>query len=328
MLVRRALARGRADDSEERGPRAAAGVSREDRAAGRSLPASAVCCAQIDGDRSDRTRSRASMLEALERGRRLSGDGAQDPGRDRADGRGQPHRPPGARRPRRARSRPGVTTARARPLSPRRRSATAGAVPAFLHYRGYPATLCTSVNDVIVHGIPNEPPLRGGRHRRDRLRRALQGVLRRRRPHLRGRARSRDEAQRLLEVTREALELAVERGPAGRRGCRTSAHAVQRYVEAHGFSVVREFVGHGIGTSLHEDPQVPNFGEPGQGPEAAARAGAGDRADGQRRRRRRSRWTPTAGRRAPRTARCRRISSTRWRSPTTGARVLGIGPLI
>ena len=75
----------------------------------------------------------------------------------------------------------------------------AGGVPAFLHYRGYPATLCISVNDVIVHGIPNDVPLREGRHRRDRLRRPLQGVLRRRGAHVRGRrgrARGRAAARR------------------------------------------------------------------------------------------------------------------------------------
>ncbi len=139
-----------------------------------------------------------------------------------------------------------------------------GGVPAFLDYRGYPATLCTSINDVIVHGIPDDTPLGEGDivgvdcgvlykgYYGDAARTFAVG-------------RVDEEAERLLAVTRRALELAVDRT---RPGARLSdiGHAVQQHVESHGFSVVREFVGHGIGTSLHEDPQVPNFGEPGKGP--------------------------------------------------------------
>jgi methionyl aminopeptidase len=141
---------------------------------------------------------------------------------------------------------------------------TAGAVPAFLRYRGYPATLCISVDDVIVHGIPNDQPLREGQivgidcgvlykgYYGDAARTFAVG-------------RVDPEAERLLAVTERALELAVAQV---RPGARLSdiGHAVQRHAEANGFSVVREFSGHGIGTSLHEDPQVPNFGEPGKGP--------------------------------------------------------------
>lgn len=140
----------------------------------------------------------------------------------------------------------------------------AGAVPAFLRYRGYPATLCISVDDVIVHGIPNDRPLREGQivgidcgvlykgYYGDAARTFAVG-------------RVDPEAERLLQVTERALELAVQQV---RPGARLSdiGHAVQRHAEANGFSVVREFSGHGIGTSLHEDPQVPNFGEPGKGP--------------------------------------------------------------
>ncbi len=158
---------------------------------------------------------------------------------------------------------PGTTTAELN----RRAEATiraAGAVPAFLNYRGFPATLCTSVNDVIVHGIPGDDPLREGDivgvdcgvlykgYFGDAARTfAVGGVG--------------DEARRLLEVTRESLEIAVE---TIRPGAHLSdvGHAVQSHVEKHGFSVVREFVGHGIGTALHEEPQVPNFGAPGRGP--------------------------------------------------------------
>lgn len=140
----------------------------------------------------------------------------------------------------------------------------AGAVPAFLKYRGYPATLCISVNDVIVHGIPNDAPLHDGDivgidcgvqykgYFGDAARTFAVGQIG-------------EDARRLLDVTREALQLAVQQvRPGGRLS--DIGHAVQRYAESHGFSVVREFSGHGIGTSLHEDPQVPNFGEPGRGP--------------------------------------------------------------
>jgi methionyl aminopeptidase len=139
----------------------------------------------------------------------------------------------------------------------------AGAVPAFLHYRGYPATLCISVNDVIVHGIPNDTPLALGDiagidcgvvykgYYGDAARTFAVGAI--------------DEASRkLLQVTREALLLAVEQVKPGAR-LSDIGHAVQRHAESHGFSVVREFSGHGIGTAMHEDPQVPNFGEPGKG---------------------------------------------------------------
>lgn len=141
---------------------------------------------------------------------------------------------------------------------------SSGGVPAFLNYRGYPATLCTSINDVIVHGIPDDTPLREGDiigvdcgvvykgYYGDAARTFSVGSVSR-------------EAERLIAATRHALGLAVE---AVRPNERLSdiGHAVQTYVESQGFSVVREFVGHGIGTSLHEDPQVPNFGEPGRGP--------------------------------------------------------------
>ena len=140
----------------------------------------------------------------------------------------------------------------------------AGAVPAFLNYKGYPATLCTSKNDVIVHGIPGEEALREG----DILGVDC-GVVYKgyygdaARTYAVGRVSP--QAERLIAVTRRALEVAVESVRPNRR-LSDIGHAVQSFVESHGFSVVREFVGHGIGTSLHEEPQVPNFGEPGRGP--------------------------------------------------------------
>jgi methionyl aminopeptidase len=133
----------------------------------------------------------------------------------------------------------------------------AGGVPAFLNYRGYPATLCTALNDVIVHGIPDDQALKEG----DILGIDC-GVLYKgyygdaARTYPVGQVSA--KAESLLRVTREALDLAVERmRPDGRLndiGC-----AVQQHVERHGFSVVKEFVGHGVGAALHEDPQVPNY---------------------------------------------------------------------
>ena len=140
----------------------------------------------------------------------------------------------------------------------------AGGVPGFLNYRGFPATLCTALNDVIVHGIPNDVPLREG----DLLGIDC-GVLYK--GYYGDAARTfaigevPDEGRRLMEATRKSLELAVAQI---RPGARLSdiGHAVQSYVESQGFSVVRDFVGHGVGTSLHEEPQIPNFGKPGRGP--------------------------------------------------------------
>jgi methionyl aminopeptidase len=162
-----------------------------------------------------------------------------------------------------ARIAPGVTTRELDRLA-ERVIRDAGGVPAFLNYRGYPATLCISVNDVIVHGIPGDLPLREGDiagidcgvfykgYCGDAARTFAVGEVS-------------DEAKRLLEVTQEALRLAVAQVRPGGR-VQDIGWAVQRHAESHGYSVVREFTGHGVGTSLHEDPQVPNFGEPGKGP--------------------------------------------------------------
>jgi methionyl aminopeptidase len=137
-------------------------------------------------------------------------------------------------------------------------------VPAFLHYRGYPATLCTSVNDVIVHGIPDDRLLAEGDIVGVDCGVMYKGYFGDAAWTFAVGAPS-SSAARLLEVTRQALLLAVDQArPGGRLS--DIGHAVQRFVEAQGFSVVREFVGHGIGAALHEDPQVPNFGEPGKGP--------------------------------------------------------------
>jgi len=140
-----------------------------------------------------------------------------------------------------------------------------GAIPAFKGYRGYPATLCTSVNEEVVHGIPSS---------RRRLEEGdiigidvgaiVEGFY--------GDAavtlpvgRVSEEAARLLRVTEAALDAGLAQVRAGNRLSDIS-HAVQTVAEDAGYSVVTDFVGHGIGRNLHEDPQVPNFGKPGEGP--------------------------------------------------------------
>ena len=138
----------------------------------------------------------------------------------------------------------------------------AGARPAFLGYRGYPATLCISVNEEVVHGIPGARKLRDGDIVGLDLGCVVDGFF--------GDAartvavgRISEEAERLMRVTREALFAGIDVCHPGQR-VGDIGHAVQTHAERHGYSVVREFVGHGIGTSLHEEPQVPNYGPPGR----------------------------------------------------------------
>lgn len=138
-----------------------------------------------------------------------------------------------------------------------------GGKAAFKGYRGYKHTLCTSINQEIVHGIPGKRELRTG----DIigvdcgvLYKGFYGDMARTFPV----GEITDVAKKLLKVTKEALNIGTGEAKVGNRLFDISA-TVQKYVEASGFSVVRDFVGHGIGTSLHEDPQVPNFGEAGTG---------------------------------------------------------------
>lgn len=162
-------------------------------------------------------------------------------------------------------ARPGVSTARLDELA-EEYIRTHGALPAFKGYRGFPATLCTSVNDVIVHGIPSP---------RQRLKEGdvlsvdcgvlWKGYYGDAAVTLPIGAISAD-AQALLTVTRECLERAVSVARPGRR-LSDIGEAIQSHAEHHGYGVVREFVGHGIGRALHEDPQVYNFGPGGRGPE-------------------------------------------------------------
>jgi methionyl aminopeptidase len=161
---------------------------------------------------------------------------------------------------------PGVTTQDLDALA-ERLVREAGAEPAFKGYRGYPATLCASVNEQVVHGIPSSRPLvegdivsldmgvkLGGFYGDSAITVGVGAIG--------------EDAERLLRVTQEALERGIAQVRIGGR-ISDIGHAVQQHVESHGFSVVREFVGHGIGASLHEEPQIANYGEPGRGPRMA-----------------------------------------------------------
>jgi methionyl aminopeptidase len=161
-------------------------------------------------------------------------------------------------------ARPGVSTAQLDELA-ERMIREGGGEPAFKGYRGYPATLCVSLNDVIVHGIPSRSArLRGGDLVSVDCGVLLDGYYGDAAVTFPVGAVNAD-AQRLLEVTQGCLEDAVAQVQPGNRLGDVSA-AVQRRAEAAGFGVVREFVGHGIGRSLHEEPQVPNYGTAGHGP--------------------------------------------------------------
>lgn len=141
----------------------------------------------------------------------------------------------------------------------------AGAIPAFKGYHGYPATICASINEEVIHGIPSgQRVLKAGDIISIDVGASLDGYFGDSAVTLPVGPISEDAA-RLLRVTEESLYKAID---AVKPGCRVSdiGHAVQKHVEAHGFSVVREFVGHGIGQQMHEEPQVPNYGEPGRGP--------------------------------------------------------------
>ena len=139
-----------------------------------------------------------------------------------------------------------------------------GAEPSFLNYSGYPASVCVSVNDEVIHGIPGPRVLKdgdivsvdvgayiGGFHGDCAATYACGTIS--------------EEAQRLIDVTRQSFFEGIAQAREGNRISDIS-HAVQAYVEANGFSVVREYVGHGIGRNMHEAPEIPNFGAPGHGP--------------------------------------------------------------
>ncbi len=139
------------------------------------------------------------------------------------------------------------------------------AIPAFKGYRGYPASTCTSVNDRVVHGIPSRMSrLKSGDIISIDLGVVLEGFYGDGAVTFPVGAVD-AEALKLMSVTEEALYAGIKNAIVGNRVSDISA-SIQRHAESNGFSVVRAFVGHGIGRSLHEDPQVPNFGESGRGP--------------------------------------------------------------
>lgn len=138
------------------------------------------------------------------------------------------------------------------------------AVPSFLHYQGYPASVCISVNDEIIHGIPGKRVLKegdivsvdvgayiGGFHGDCAATFACGNIS--------------AEAQDLIDVTRQSFFEGIKQARAGNRTGDISA-AVQAYAESHGYSIVREYVGHGVGADMHESPEIPNYGHPGRGP--------------------------------------------------------------
>lgn len=160
-------------------------------------------------------------------------------------------------------ARPGVTTAELDRLAERMIRARGG-VPTFLGYRGFPASICASPNDMVVHGIPGPYRIAEGDVLSIDVGVTLDGYVADSAITLPMGAVE-TEALRLLDVTRESLEAALAECHEGRRLGDVS-HAVQEVVEAAGFSVVRSLVGHGVGREMHEDPQIPNYGDPDRGP--------------------------------------------------------------
>ncbi len=161
------------------------------------------------------------------------------------------------------RARPGVTTHELDALADEFIRSRGGS-PTFKGYRGYPASICTSPNDMVVHGIPGPYALSDGDILSVDVGVTLDGFV----------ADSAytfpigeisGEAERLLEGCKTALAAGIEQCRPGNRLSDIS-HAIQAVTEEHGFSVVRSLVGHGVGRSMHEEPQIPNFGEPGRGP--------------------------------------------------------------
>ena len=138
------------------------------------------------------------------------------------------------------------------------------ATPAFKGYKGYPATLCASVNEQVIHGIPGPRALVEG----DIVSLDLGLIYKDFYSDIAATVpvgRISPQAQKLIQVTRNSLSEAIKKATPENKLSDIS-YAVQSYVENHGYSVVRQFVGHGIGRSLHEDPEIPNFGRPDRGP--------------------------------------------------------------
>ncbi len=145
------------------------------------------------------------------------------------------------------------------------RSAELGARPAFKGYLGYPCVLCTSINEEVVHGIPSASRrIREGDIVSIDFGVELDGYFADAAVTVPA-GKVAPEVENLLRVTRDSLDRAIDKVRQGNRLSDVS-HAVESWVVPHGFTVVREFVGHGIGTRMHEEPQLPNYGDPGHGP--------------------------------------------------------------
>ena len=162
--------------------------------------------------------------------------------------------------------RPGVTTAELDRMADEY-IRSRGGVPTFLGYPGpypYPASICASLNEVVVHGIPNDEPLEDGDVLSVDVGVTYEGFVGDSAYTYRV-GEVDGDADRLLEVGQAALQAGIEKARAGAHLTDIS-HAIQTATEDGGFSVVRSLVGHGVGRNMHEDPQIPNFGEPGRGP--------------------------------------------------------------
>ena len=161
--------------------------------------------------------------------------------------------------------RPGVTTAELDEIAEREIRAR-GAVPSFKGYRGFPASICTSLNDEVVHGIPAKRRIREGDILKLDVGAIWEGYHGDSAVSVFVGSAPSDVAEKLIRVTEESLTAGISMLRAGNR-LYDVGHAVQQVVEGAGFAVVREYVGHGVGRALHEDPQVPNYGDPDRGPE-------------------------------------------------------------
>jgi methionyl aminopeptidase len=161
------------------------------------------------------------------------------------------------------RARPGVTTAELDALADEL-IRSQGGEPTFKGYKGYPAAICTSPNDMVVHGIPGPYALADGDVLSVDVGVTLDGFVADS-AYTFAIGEISPEAERLLEVCQAALAAGIDQCRSGGR-LSDIGHAIQSVTEEAGFSVVRSLVGHGVGRSMHEDPQIPNFGEPGRGP--------------------------------------------------------------
>ena len=160
-------------------------------------------------------------------------------------------------------ARPGVTTQELDDLADEH-IRSRGGIPTFKGYRGYPAAICTSPNEMVVHGIPGPYALGEGDVLSIDVGVTLDGFVADS-AYTFAIGEISPEAERLLDGCQAALAAGIEQCRVGNRLSDIS-HAIQRVTEAHGYSVIRSLVGHGVGRSMHEEPQIPNYGEPGRGP--------------------------------------------------------------